>query len=141
MSDYVKFDPVYVVSWKEEDVEETGSILKKPSVWHTTQINKFTKEQDYTSSVLLTKLKSQTKYRYLTTGNHTGSFTTAPKSGTKGKFTFLTSSCIKQRVPYNPFQHPLDIPGFRTLSKLLPELKAQFMLFLGDFIYIDVSGS
>lgn len=34
--------------------------------------------------------------------------------------------------------HPLAIPGFRYLAKLLPSLGAQFMLFLGDFIYADV---
>jgi len=30
------------------------------------------------------------------------------------------------------------MPGFKHLARLLPELQAQFMLFLGDFIYIDV---
>jgi alkaline phosphatase D len=55
-----------------------------------------------------------------------------------GKFTFLTTSCILPRFPYNPFDHALSIPGFRHLAKVLPSLGAQFMLFLGDFIYIDV---
>jgi len=36
-----------------------------------------------------------------------------------------------------PFRHHLANPGFKHLE-LLPALKAQFMVFLGDFIYIDV---
>jgi alkaline phosphatase D len=56
-------------------------------------------------------------------------------------FTFLTSSCIKARFPYNPFtQHPLSIPGFKHMANVIKSIPggAQFMLFLGDFIYIDV---
>jgi alkaline phosphatase D len=55
-----------------------------------------------------------------------------------GKFTFLTSSCIKPHFPYNPLDHALSIHGFKYLAKFLPDLRAQFMLFLGDFIYVDV---
>ncbi|KAK6541269.1 hypothetical protein TWF694_008632 [Orbilia ellipsospora] len=138
LSDYVKFSPVYVVSWKEAIFPETADALAPPVRWKTTQVDSFTETTDYTVSVLLTGLKPSTKYQYLTTGNHTGSFTTAPRKTSRGKFTFLSTSCIKQRVPYSPFSHPLDIPGFKTLGRLLPILKAQFMLFLGDFIYIDV---
>lgn len=54
------------------------------------------------------------------------------------KFTFLTSSCIKARFPFSPLDHPLSIPGFRHLAKWIPSLQATFMLFLGDFIYVDV---
>lgn len=134
-SDYVKHSPVYVVSWREQTYPGP---VKAPVRWNTLQVGEFTEETDYAVSVTIPGLKPGTKYQYLTTGNHTGSFTTAPKQGTKGKFTFLSTSCIKQRVPYNPFTHPLHIPGFKILGSLLPELKAQFMLFLGDFIYIDV---
>ncbi|KAF3902653.1 hypothetical protein ABW20_dc0105553 [Dactylellina cionopaga] len=131
---FVKTSPVYVVSWRENSHEVT----KVATRWDTAQVGQFTEDTDYTSSVVLNGLKPMTKYKYLTTGNHTGSFITAPRRGAKGKFTFLASSCIKQRVPYNPLHHPLDIPGFKILGKLLPELKALFMIFLGDFIYIDV---
>jgi alkaline phosphatase D len=55
-----------------------------------------------------------------------------------GKFTFLSTSCILPRFPYSPLDHPLAIPGLRHLARKLPELHAQFMLFLGDFIYVDV---
>lgn len=79
-----------------------------------------------------------------TSNNHTGAFRGGPQPGHKlfekrdGKLSFLTSSCIIPHFPYNPLDHPLSIPGFKYLGKLLPELDPHFMLFLGDFIYIDV---
>ena len=104
-------------------------------------IPKLGNETDYTAAIQISRLEPETKYRYFTSSNHTGTFTTAPPLGqppSSGHLTFLTSSCIKQRFPYSPFQHPLSIKGFQILGGLLDELKASFMLFLGDFIYIDV---
>ncbi|KAM5342391.1 hypothetical protein ACJ41O_013357 [Fusarium nematophilum] len=83
----------------------------------------------------------QRKYEWRTSNNHAGEFRSAPKAGEMpegGKFTFLSTSCILPRFPYNPVDHPLAIPGLRNLADKLPELSAQFMLFLGDFIYVDV---
>lgn len=85
----------------------------------------------------------ETTYEWKTSNGHSGLFTSAPQPGYKtekndGVFTFLTSSCIIPRFPYNPMDHPLSIPGFKHLADLLPSLGAQFMLFLGDFIYSDV---
>ncbi|KAG9236546.1 alkaline phosphatase family protein-like protein [Amylocarpus encephaloides] len=82
-------------------------------------------------------------YKWTTSNNHTGYFTVPPKAGQVGKrgsFTFLTSSCIKPHFPYNPLDHPLSIPGFRHMAEVINSILggAQFMLFLGDFIYIDV---
>lgn len=106
------------------------------------QVYWLSKETDFTSTFTLKKLRPSTKYQYAVSNNHTGIFTTASPIGQmapgRGKFTFLTSSCIKSRFPYNPFSHPLTIPGLRHLAKWIPELHASFMLFLGDFIYIDV---
>lgn len=98
---------------------------------------------DFTGTFTLTGLVPDTRYQYAASNNHTGYFVTAPKPGhvsprRQNEFTFLHSSCIKPRFPYNPFQHPLEFPGFKHLAKLLPSLGAQFMIFLGDFIYIDV---
>lgn len=100
-----------------------------------------TNETDYTQAVTIPRLLPETRYRYFTSSNHTGTFTTAPAPGhapATGKFTFLTSSCIKARFPYNPLEHPLAIPGLRTLKNASQSLRASFMLFLGDWIYIDV---
>ena len=107
-------------------------------------ITNISNDTDYTSSISipLPRTPGRAKYQYVTSNNHKGFITSAPKTGYTnehdGKFTFLTSSCIIPRFPYNPFKHPLTIPGFKHLAKVLPSLDPQFMLFLGDFIYIDV---
>ncbi|KAI4732145.1 Metallo-dependent phosphatase [Aureobasidium sp. EXF-10728] len=98
---------------------------------------------DYTGIFHLTGLRPDTTYQYAASNNHTGFFVTAPRIGRTAPrnndvFTFLHSSCIKPRFPYNPVQHPLEIPGFKHLARLLPSLKAHFMVFMGDFIYADV---
>ena len=99
-------------------------------------------ETDYTYSTTILRLHPSTRYQYAVSNNLNGFFTTAPPIGQTApntdKFTFLTSSCIKPRFPYNPFAHSLSIPGFVHLAEWIPSLKASFMLFLGDFIYIDV---
>ncbi|KAF7872510.1 hypothetical protein EAF04_003431 [Stromatinia cepivora] len=82
-------------------------------------------------------------YQWTTSNNHTGFFTTPPKPGhlpQSGSFTFFTSSCIKPRFPYSPFDHALAIPGFKHMADVIKKIPggSQFMLFLGDFIYIDV---
>ncbi|KAI1419104.1 PhoD-like phosphatase [Xylaria sp. FL1777] len=103
-----------------------------------------TQDSDYTAVVTLPLSRSkQQVYEWTTSNNHSGEFTAAPKPGVMpelfdGKFTFLSTSCIVPRLPYNPFDHPLAFPGMRHLAKVLPSLGAQFMLFLGDFIYIEV---
>ncbi|KAK4155485.1 PhoD-like phosphatase-domain-containing protein [Chaetomidium leptoderma] len=103
-----------------------------------------TDETDYTA-VLSIPLRHSKKriFEWRTSNNHSGEFTVPPPIGhaeetNYGPFTFLATSCIVPRLPYNPFDHPLAIPGFRHLAKVLPSLNAQFMLFLGDFIYADV---
>lgn len=99
-------------------------------------------ETDYTFTVAIKGLQPSTRYQYAVSNNQSGHFTTASIAGQTApgtdRLTFLTSSCIKPRFPYNPLSHPLSIPGFRHLAQWLPDLKASFMLFLGDFIYIDV---
>ncbi|KAK9365956.1 PhoD-like phosphatase-domain-containing protein [Lipomyces kononenkoae] len=88
---------------------------------------------DYTVQVDITDLKPATTYAF-STPSLNSTFTTAPSK--PGKFSFLSSSCIKARIPYNPFDHPLTIHGFRINRPLIPEV--DFFLFLGDFIYADV---
>jgi alkaline phosphatase D len=103
-----------------------------------------TEETDYTAVVTIPLSHSKQRvYEWTTSNNHSGEFYSAPKVGkmpdlNDGKFTFLATSCILPRLPYNPLDHPLAIPGMKHLAKLLPSFGAQFMLFMGDFIYIDV---
>lgn len=131
--------PVYV-SVRTVGAEDTGADLGWRSIGSINYVNNIT---DHTAvlKVPIPKNKKRVKYQYVTSNNHTGYFTSAPRIGytdEDGPFTFLTSSCITPRFPYNPFKHPLSIPGFQHLAKALPSLNAQFMLFLGDFIYVDV---
>lgn len=101
-------------------------------------------ETDYTAVLTIPLRHSKRRtYEWRTSNNHSGEFTAPPPVGHAGEtdygpFTFLSTSCIVPRLPYNPFDHPLSIPGFRHLANVLPSLNAQFMLFLGDFIYADV---
>ncbi|KAF2734330.1 Metallo-dependent phosphatase [Polyplosphaeria fusca] len=105
-----------------------------------------TNDTDFTAVIHLSSLRPDTPYEYVietSGGNTTGTFDTAPRPGhisvlKDNKYTFLHSSCIKPRVPYSPFQHPLEFPGMAHLARWLPELRPYFMLFLGDFIYVDV---
>ncbi|KAK1141950.1 hypothetical protein N8T08_008273 [Aspergillus melleus] len=99
---------------------------------------------DFTASVTLRGLKPSSHYRYSLSNNHTGSFVTAPLPGSKSanRLSFLTSSCMKSNFPYNPLSHPLRIPGIEKMTETIRQLPAllrpSFMLFLGDFIYVDV---
>lgn len=114
-------------------------------LWHEVGSVKLTTEDsDFTAVVTLPLTHSKQRvYEWTTSNNHSGEFTAAPKPGVMpelfdGKFTFLSTSCIVPRLPYNPLDHPLAFPGMKHLAKVLPSLGAQFMLFLGDFIYIEV---
>ena len=99
-------------------------------------------DSDFTYPITFSNLSPSSTYTYSLSNNLTGSFTTAPapRARNAGKVTFLTSSCIKANFPYNLMSHPLSIPGFTHLSSVLSSLPspAAFMLFLGDFIYVDV---
>lgn len=103
-----------------------------------------TEETDHTAVVPISLRGNKRRtYEWRTSNNHSGEFTTPPALGhaeesTTGPFTFLSTSCIVSRLPYSPLDHSLAIPGLRHLAKVLPTLNAQFMLFLGDFIYADV---
>ncbi len=131
--------PVYV-SVRTVDQDNSAADQGWRSIGSINYVNNVT---DHTAvlKVPIPKNNKRVRYQYVTSNNHTGYFTSAPRPGytdADGSFTFLTSSCITPRFPYNPFKHPLSIPGFQHLAKALPSLNAQFMLFLGDFIYVDV---
>ncbi|KAF2858571.1 Metallo-dependent phosphatase [Piedraia hortae CBS 480.64] len=100
---------------------------------------------DYTGTFTLTGLRPDTKYEWATSNNRSGTFVTAPRPGhtssrldSPGRFTFLHTSCLKNNFPYRPFSNPLSNTGLKLLGEKVGELHARFMLFLGDFIYIDV---
>ncbi|KAJ9488395.1 hypothetical protein VN97_g4923 [Penicillium thymicola] len=107
-------------------------------------VYKADKSTDFTMTVTITDLKPATQYRYSLSNNKTGTFTTAsePETPEASQLSFITSSCLKPNFPYNILSHPLRIPGLEqmtdALAKLPKRLRPAFMLFLGDFIYIDV---
>ena len=99
-------------------------------------------DTDFTYPITFGSLEPETTYIYSLSNDLSGTFTTspAPHSHAANSLTFLTSSCIKANFPYRPFSHSLSIHGFESLSTVLRSLPspASFMLFLGDFIYVDV---
>lgn len=100
-----------------------------------------TAETDFTTVYEVQGLRSNTRYEYMASNNETGFFKTASPPASErssAPFTFLHSSCIIPNFPYVPFRHHLEFPGLKHLAQRLPELQARFMLFLGDFIYVDV---
>lgn len=127
-----------MISYQEFDTAKTDHWVKEGTIYMLDD------STDFTYPVTLTNLKPATKYRYAFSNNKTGTFITAPKPGTQlsNRLTFLTSSCIKPNFPYNVFSHPLRIPGIEQMSRIVSQLpslfRPSFMLFLGDFIYIDV---
>lgn len=102
------------------------------------RLYKLSNETDYTYPFTINGLLSSTAYSYAFSNNLTGEFTTAPTSS--DSLTFLTSSCIKARFPYNILVKPLAIRGLDYLPSILEHFPSpnKFMLFLGDFIYVDV---
>ncbi|MCJ1287570.1 hypothetical protein MMC26_006922 [Xylographa opegraphella] len=136
--------PVYISFRNAENVEyESNESEQSERPWKTAgQIYWLSNETDYTYPLTISRLQPSTRYEYAASNSQSGYFQTAPSIGETNprdrKFTFLTSSCIKPRFPYNPLSHPLEIPGFAHLAQWIPKVQASFMLFLGDFIYVDV---
>lgn len=133
------------ISYRGTENEAAGFLSNATEpVWKDVKhISSLGNDTDFTSEVTITGLKADTRYEWASTNNHSGFFTTAPRPGSAskangGKFTFLHSSCIKFRFPYTPWSHPLSLPGMQHLASWVPSLRASFMLFLGDFIYVDV---
>lgn len=104
-----------------------------------------TEDTDYTTTFDIEHLLPDTRYQYALSNNISGYFITAPSVGQISKrpenhhtFSFMHTSCVVPRFPYDPRDHPLNVPGFRHLKKWIGALRPAFMFFLGDFIYIDV---
>jgi len=99
-------------------------------------------DTDFTYPVTFVNLQPETTYTYSLSNELAGTFTTAPSASSPrvNRLTFLTSSCMKANFPYRPFTHSLAIHGFEYLSKIVRSVPSpvSFMLFLGDFIYVDV---
>ncbi|KAF5542392.1 alkaline phosphatase D [Fusarium napiforme] len=125
ISDYVE---IRVTSGYDEQAgtERLISVLLSP-------------DSDYVGTALMEGLKPNTSYTYSTNASHSGSFRTLSQPGTGLKpWRLVSSSCIKPFYPYNPLDHSLRIKGLEHLSNYLSESPVDMVLFLGDFIYIDL---
>ncbi|UQC81170.1 PhoD-like phosphatase [Colletotrichum lupini] len=91
---------------------------------------------DHTGTFLLEGLKPDTPYTYTTNASHAGSFRTAALS--PKRWSLISTSCIKPFYPYNPLDHGLRIKGLEYLDRHVSANQPDMMLFLGDFIYIDL---
>ncbi|EFR01261.1 alkaline phosphatase [Nannizzia gypsea CBS 118893] len=148
---YVSSDSVKILI-REPDPENLpltvyhrAKIDPPPETWTVDEtIHTLNDTTDYTFPVVIDGLDSATVYEYLLSNSLSGEFTTAPEPGSSGsmRLNFWTTSCIKANFPYNPLSHPFRIYGIETLSQVYSKLPTMalpsFMLFLGDFIYIDV---
>jgi alkaline phosphatase D len=113
------------------------------TAWRTTDtIYYMGPDTDYTYALSFDGLQPSKKYIYSLSNDKSGTFTTAPPpySRAANSLTFLTSSCIKANFPYRITANSLAFHGFDYLSNVVRSLPspASFMLFLGDFIYVDV---
>lgn len=93
-------------------------------------------ETDWVGTFTLDGLRPDTAYVYSTNASHAGTFKTAgehPK-----KWSMIQTSCVKPFYPYHPLDHALRVKGLEHLGRYLGDRTAEFMLFLGDFIYIDL---
>jgi hypothetical protein len=50
----------------------------------------------------------------------------------------IQTSCVKSFWPYDPLDHAISIRGLDHIGRSLTNHAADFMLFLGDFIYFDL---
>ncbi|CAH0020367.1 unnamed protein product [Clonostachys rhizophaga] len=112
---------------------QTGA---EASTWLNGPVTSVTSHSDYIGSFLLRNLEPDTKYQYRTNASHSGTFRTPSKH--PKRWTLVSSSCIKPFYPYNPLDHALSMRGFAHLSRYIENTQPDMMLFLGDFIYIDL---
>ncbi|RDW61995.1 hypothetical protein BP6252_11428 [Coleophoma cylindrospora] len=106
------------------------------SKWLNGPVATSTPESDFVSTLVLTGLERDTSYNYHTNTSLAGSFRTS--SSSPKKWSLATSSCIKPGFPYNPAGSELRIPGLEHLSSHVTKSSIDMVLFLGDFIYIDL---
>ncbi|KAH7025058.1 PhoD-like phosphatase [Microdochium trichocladiopsis] len=104
--------------------------------WTVAETIRTSDESDWTGIFHINGLTPGTEYTYRTNASHEGTFKTSPS--TLKKFTFVSTSCIKPFYPYNPLNHALRIPGLEHLGRFASQRTIDFVLFLGDFIYIDL---
>ncbi|OAA80570.1 PhoD-like phosphatase [Akanthomyces lecanii RCEF 1005] len=100
------------------------------------QVVQMSSENDFVGTVTFAGLRPESTYLYTTNASHAGTFTTPPKS--PKRWSLISSSCIKPFYPYNPLDSALRVKGLEHLDDFISSNPVDMMLFLGDFIYIDL---
>ncbi|KAM0420483.1 hypothetical protein ACHAPT_011778 [Fusarium lateritium] len=122
-SDYV--DLTITSDLSQETVHRVDPILISP-------------KSDYAGTFLIEGLVPDTSYTYSTNASHVGSFRTSVLPQDLKRWSLISSSCIKPFYPYSPLDHGLRIRGLEHLSNYVSVSPVDMILFLGDFIYIDL---
>ncbi|KAH0265595.1 Metallo-dependent phosphatase, partial [Aureobasidium melanogenum] len=104
--------------------------------WIHGSVSQFSNVTDFVETILLRDLSEDTLYEYRTNTFLRGSFRTTAQS--PKQWSMVSSSCISPGFPYNPVGNSLEIQGLTHLSRYIQARSIDFMLFLGDFIYIDL---
>lgn len=120
--------PIVSIEYRLDD--DSAEWQQGPTLEHSNDA------QDQALTFALSSLQPDKTYQYRTNSSHNGRFRTShphPK-----RWTLVSSSCIKPFYPYNPLDHSLRIPGLEYLTRFIQWRKIEFVLFLGDFIYIDL---
>lgn len=137
-------------------VDETSArvVIRSPSTaeWSAVQVNlrlagnpdsnigsqvvQTSSENDFVGTVTFAGLRPESTYLYTTNASHAGTFTTPQKS--PKRWSLISSSCIKPFYPYNPLDSALRVKGLEYLDDFISSNPVDMMLFLGDFIYIDL---
>ncbi|KAK3115451.1 hypothetical protein LTR53_005203 [Teratosphaeriaceae sp. CCFEE 6253] len=123
----------------------TGGVAHD-SAWKTGgSVDWLDESTDFKGTFSLNRLTPDTRYQWVVSTNHTGFLVTAPvagrtseRLGTARIYDIPAYVLPEEQLSIQPLlpravQHGTPSPHFR-----IPQLKAQFMLFLSDFIYIDV---
>ncbi|KAK8091505.1 PhoD-like phosphatase-domain-containing protein [Apiospora hydei] len=87
--------------------------------WISVIVRDLSEETDWAGTMTLDGLLPETTYTYSTNASHSGTFKTAAEH--PKKWTMIQTSC-----------------GLKYLGRYLSNHTTEFMLFLGDFIYIDL---
>lgn len=117
-------------------IEMSLRLAVGPGTKLTTQIISVSRENDFVGTYTFSGLDAGKTYAYETNASHSGVFTTS-KSSPK-TWSLITSSCIKPFYPYNPLDSALRVRGLEYLDSFIASNPVDMMLFLGDFIYIDL---
>lgn len=122
------------ISFRQQTLPQGVEIGDLP--WELGDVSLATVETDYVVTFVLDNLQPDTQYVYRTNASHAGKFYTHPLR--PKRWSLISTSCIKSFWPYNPMDHSLSIHGLDFLSRTLQSRDISFVLFLGDFIYIDL---